>query len=426
MVFVYLVLRWQQHLPLNPEGFAGVNPYLSFNTAASFMTNTNWQSYGGETTMSYLTQMLALTFQNFVSAAVGIAVLIAMIRGFTRAGTDNVGNFWRDLVRGVVYVLLPMSVLVAIVLMSQGVVQTLSPSASVTGIQGFAQTIARGPVASQIAIKQLGTNGGGFFNVNSAHPFENATPISNFVEAFAILWIPAALTYTFGKMVGSVRQGWVLFARDVGPDGGRARAHRPRRAHRHPGDAGGGRRRRPRRTSRARRSASDPTSRRSGRSTTTDASNGSVNSMHDSYQPLGGLAPMFNIAIGEVIWGGVGSGLYGMIFYVVIAVFIGGLMVGRTPEYLGKKIGARQVKLVVIAVLVPFLVALAFTGVGGGDTVGPGRAAEHRPARVQRDLLRVPVAGEQQRFGVRRPHRERARTTRSPAASRCSSPGSCR
>ena len=193
MVFVYLVLRWQQHLPLNPEGFAGVNPYLSFNTAASFMTNTNWQSYGGETTMSYLTQMLALTFQNFVSAAVGMAVVIAMIRGFTRAGTDNVGNFWRDLVRGVVYVLLPMSVLVAIVLMSQGVVQTLSPSASVTGIQGFAQVIARGPVASQIAIKQLGTNGGGFFNVNSAHPFENATPISNFVEAFAILWIAAAL-----------------------------------------------------------------------------------------------------------------------------------------------------------------------------------------------------------------------------------------
>src|SRR5262245_24894883 len=187
MVFVYLVMRFQQHLPLNPEGFTGVNPYLSFNTAASFMTNTNWQSYGGETTMSYLTQMLALTFQNFVSAAVGIAVVIAMIRGFTRAGTDNVGNFWRDLVRGVVYVLIPMAVLVAIVLMSQGVVQTLSSSASVTGIQGFTQTVARGPVASQIAIKQLGTNGGGFFNVNSAHPFENATPLSNFVESFAIL-----------------------------------------------------------------------------------------------------------------------------------------------------------------------------------------------------------------------------------------------
>ena len=378
MVFVYLVLRWQQHLPLNPEGFAGVNPYLSFNTAASFMTNTNWQSYGGETTMSYLSQMLALTFQNFVSAAVGIAVVIAMIRGFTRAGTDNVGNFWRDLVRGVVYVLLPMSVLVAIVLMSQGVVQTLSPSASVTGIQGFAQVIARGPVASQIAIKQLGTNGGGFFNVNSAHPFENATPISNFVEAFAILWIAAALTYTFGKMVGNVRQGWVLFGvMWVLLVAGLALTVPGERTATPAMQAAGVAATSPNLEGKEVRFGPDASSLWSV--ATTDASNGSVNSMLDSYQPLGGLAPMFNIAIGEVIFGGVGSGLYGMIFYVVIAVFIGGLMVGRTPEYLGKKIGARQVKIVVIAVLVPFLVALAFTalavvtpsGLAGPLNTGP-------------------------------------------------------
>jgi K+-transporting ATPase ATPase A chain len=378
MVFVYLVLRWQQHLPLNPEGFAGVNPYLSFNTAASFMTNTNWQSYGGETTMSYLTQMLALTFQNFVSAAVGIAVVIAMIRGFTRAGTDNVGNFWRDLVRGVVYVLLPMATLVAIVLMSQGVVQTLSPSASVSGIQGFAQTIARGPVASQIAIKQLGTNGGGFFNVNSAHPFENATPLSNLVESFAILWIAAALTYTFGKMVGNVRQGWMLFSvMWVLLVAGLVLTVPGERTATPAMQAAGVSATSPNLEGKEVRIGTDESS--LWAVTTTDASNGSVNSMLDSYQPLGGLAPMFNIAIGEVIFGGVGSGLYGMVFYVVIAVFIGGLMVGRTPEYLGKKIGARQVKIVVIAVLVPFLVALAFTalavvtpsGLAGPLNTGP-------------------------------------------------------
>ena len=362
MAFIYLVMRWQQRLPLNPEGFAGVNPYMSFNTAASFMTNTDWQSYGGETTMSYLTQMLALTFQNFVSAAVGIAVVIAMIRGFTRAGTDNVGNFLRDLVRGVLYVLLPMAVLVAIVLMSQGVVQTLSPSASVTGVQGFAQTIARGPVASQIAIKQLGTNGGGFFNVNSAHPFENATPLSNFVEMFAILWIAGALTYTFGKMVGNVRQGWMLFSvMWVLLVAGLVLTVPGERTATPAMQAAGVSATAPNLEGKEVRIGSDESS--LWAVTTTDASNGSVNSMLDSYQPLGGLAPMFNIAIGEVIFGGVGSGLYGMVFYVVIAVFIGGLMVGRTPEYLGKKIGARQVKIVVIAVLVPFLVALAFTAI---------------------------------------------------------------
>jgi K+-transporting ATPase ATPase A chain len=378
MIFIYLLFRLQQHLPLNPQSLAGVNPYISFNTAASFVTNTNWQTYSGETTMSYLSQMLALTFQNFLSAAVGIAVLIAMIRGFTRSEDGNLGNFWRDTVRGTVYVLLPLSAIVAVVLMSQGVVQTLGGYLKVHGIQGFDQLLARGPAASQIAIKQLGTNGGGFFNVNSAHPFENATPLSNFVEVFAILWIPAALTYTFGKMVGSARQGWVLFAAMwilmvvglVMTVPGERQATPAMQAAGISATA-------PNMEGKDVRIGPDESS--LWAVATTDASNGSVNSMHDSYQALGQLAPMFNLAIGEVIFGGVGSGLYGMIFYVVIAVFIGGLMVGRTPEYLGKKIKARQVKLVVIAVLVPFLVALGFTaaavvlptGLAGRLNTGP-------------------------------------------------------
>jgi K+-transporting ATPase ATPase A chain len=362
MLFVYLLMRVQHRLPLNPQGFPGVNSYVSFNTAASFVTNTNWQAYGGETTMSYLTQMFALTFQNFLSAAVGMAVLIAMIRGFTRHESDSLGNFWRDTVRGVVYILFPLAIIWAVVLMSQGVVQTFGHYSTVTGLQGFKQLIARGPAASQIAIKQLGTNGGGFFNVNSSHPFENPTPISNFFEMFAILWIPAALTYTFGKMVGSTGQGWALFAAMwilmvVG-----LIATVPGEHHATPAmQAAGVSASSPNLEGKEVRIGPDESS--LWAVTTTDASNGSVNSMHDSYQALGGVAPMFNIAVGEVIWGGVGSGLYGMVFYVVIAVFIGGLMVGRTPEYLGKKIKAKQVKLTVIAILVPFLVVLAFTAI---------------------------------------------------------------
>jgi K+-transporting ATPase ATPase A chain len=353
-------LRLQQHLPLNLQGLPAVNPYVSFNTAASFMTNTNWQVYSGETTMSYLSQMLALTFQNFLSAAVGMAVLVAMIRGFTRAGTDRLGNFWRDTVRGVVYILMPLAAIVAVILMSQGVVQTLGRDVPVQGIQGFTQLIARGSAASQVAIKQLGTNGGGFFNTNSAHPFENPTPISNLVEMFAILWIPAALTYMFGKMVGSTRQGWVLFAAMwVLMVVGLAMTV-PGERHATPAmQAAGISASAPNLEGKEIRIGPDESS--LWAVATTDASNGSVNSMHDSYQALGMVAPMFNMAVGEVIWGGVGSGLYGMIFYVVVAVFIGGLMVGRTPEYLGKKIKARQVKLVVVAILIPFLVALGLT-----------------------------------------------------------------
>jgi potassium-transporting ATPase potassium-binding subunit len=291
-------------------------------------------------------------------------VLVALFRGFVASKTDGLGNFWRDLVRGTLYILLPISAIVAVLLVSQGVVQTLSSSASATGIQGFGQTIARGPVAGQIAIKQLGTNGGGFFNVNSAHPFEGGVGgFGNFIEMFLILMIPAALTYTFGKWVGNVRQGWAIFAvMLVLMIGGLAlTVPQEHSASAAMADAG----------------VSTSAQNLEGKElrigvddsalwavTTTDASNGSVNSMHDSYRPLGGVAPMFNIALGEVIWGGVGSGLYGMIFYVIIAVFIGGLMVGRTPEYLGKKIGAREVKLSAIAVLVPFLIVLAVTAVG--------------------------------------------------------------
>ena len=363
MLLLYVLFRVQGRLPLNPVGLGAVDTYVAFNTASSFTTNTNWQAYGGETTMTYLTQMLALTFQNFVSAAVGMAVLVALFRGFTRSRRDEIGNFWRDTIRGTVYILLPLAAIVALVLITQGVVQTLGSSVSATGVQGFEQTLARGPVAGQIAIKQLGTNGGGFFNVNSAHPFEGGIgPFGNFIGMFSILLIPAALTYTFGKWVGNVRQGWAIFAvmmvlfiaglaLTVPQEHGSSEAMRAAGVSASAQNMEG----------KEVRIGTDESS--LWAVATTDASNGSVNSMHDSYRPLGQLAPMFNIAVGEVIWGGVGSGLYGMIFYAVIAVFIGGLMVGRTPEYLGKKIGAREVKLSAIAVLVPFLLVLGMTAV---------------------------------------------------------------
>ena len=361
-VLLYILMRVQGHLPLNPVGLGGVDKYVAFNTATSFATNTNWQAYGGETTMTYLTQMLGLTFQNFVSAAVGMAVLVALIRGFVRSRTQELGNFWRDMVRGTVYILLPLAVIVAVVIITQGAVQTFSNSAVAHGIQGFDQTIARGPVASQIAIKQLGTNGGGFFNVNSAHPFEGAGPLGNFVELLSILLIPAALCYTFGKMVGNIRQGWAIFAAMMvlfiaGLWLTVPYEHTSSQAMRVAGISAAA----PNMEGKELRYGADQSS--LWAVATTDASNGSVNSMHDSYKPVSMVAPMFNLGVGEVIWGGVGSGLYGMLFYVVIAVFIGGLMVGRTPEYLGKKIGAREVKLAAIAVLVPFLVVLAFTAV---------------------------------------------------------------
>jgi K+-transporting ATPase ATPase A chain len=396
---VYMLQRVQSALPLNPAGLGAVSPDSSFNTAVSFATNTNWQGYSGETTLSYLTQMLGLMVQNFVSAASGMAVLVALIRGFVRRQASKIGNFWVDLTRSTLYILLPLSVVLALVLISQGVVQTLKPYVSVpllqatTDANGCAvteQVIAVGPAASQIAIKQLGTNGGGFFNVNSAHPFENATPLSNFLECLAILLIPAALCYTFGKMVRDTRQGWALLAAMyvvlIGALAVCLRSEyrpQPKLADLGVTTADGG-------SAGAAPSRDAPSGNMEGKEvrfgvansalwavTTTAASNGSVNSMHDSYTPLGGLVPMVMMQLGEVIFGGVGSGLYGMLIFVIVTVFIAGLMVGRTPEYLGKKIEAFEMKMASIAVLVPCACVLVGTAIAvmtpniGGSITNP-------------------------------------------------------
>src|SRR5262245_39416680 len=407
---VYGLQRLQAYLPLNPPNFSAVSPDLSFNTAASFITNTNWQSYGGESTMSYLTQMAALTVQNFVSAATGIAVLLPLIRAFARQRMDTVGNFWVDLTRTTLYILLPLSLVLAVVLVSQGVVQTFSaypntpllenveydnPKLDATGqlikddkgnpvtekATQKEQSIAVGPAASQIAIKQLGTNGGGFFNVNSAHPFENPTPLSNFLELLAILVIPGALCYTFGKMVGDTRQGWTVLAamtvifvallltcvvaeqrgdvfvkQGVGhtaselSSGGNMEGKEVR-----VGIASSG----------------------LWAVATTVASNGSVNSMHDSYTPIGGMMPMWAIELGEVVYGGVGSGLYGMLMFAIIAVFVAGLMVGRTPEYLGKKIESYEMKMSSLVILI--VPALVLIGAAVGVVTAAGKAGMTNP-----------------------------------------------
>jgi potassium-transporting ATPase potassium-binding subunit len=373
---VYLLQRVQGVLPLNPAGLSGVSPEVSFNTAVSFATNTNWQAYGGETTMSHLTQMLGLAVQNFVSAATGMAVLVAFIRGFTRRTEEGLGNFWVDLTRSTLYVLLPLSFVLALLLVSQGVVQTFSGSATarlldpVTAGTGSIvdQVLALGPAASQIAIKQLGTNGGGFFNVNSAHPFENPTPLSNFLQVLAILLIPAALCFTFGALVKDRRQGWAVFAAMLAVFIPLLVATTSFEQAGNPLFTGEG---------------VDPIASQlsSGGNmegkevrfgiansalwaiATTAASNGSVNAMHDSFTPLGGLAPMWLIQLGEIIFGGVGSGLYGMLVYAIIAVFIAGLMVGRTPEYLGKKIEAYEMKMASLVILLPAAAVLIGTAV---------------------------------------------------------------
>ncbi len=377
IVVVYGLLRLQAVLPLNPQAMPAVTPDLAFNTAVSFGTNTNWQSYGGESTLSYLSQMAGLTVQNFVSAATGMAVLVALIRGIARKNAETVGNFWVDMVRSTLYVLLPLSFILALVLVSQGVVQNFSAYQNVsllegtTGADGKAivdQVLPMGPAASQIAIKQLGTNGGGFFNVNSSHPFENPTPISNFFELLSILLIAAALCHTFGTMVKDARQGWAILAamtiifvgllvlcvgaeqngndafRSLGIDQAASALQ-----------SGGNMEGKEVRFGIA-NSALWATA-------TTAASNGSVNAMHDSFTPLGGLVPMWLMQLGEVIFGGVGSGLYGMLMFVVVAVFIAGLMVGRTPEYLGKKIEAYEMKMAAIAILVPPVVVLVGTAI---------------------------------------------------------------
>jgi K+-transporting ATPase ATPase A chain len=357
---VYALQRFQHLLPLNPAEMSAVAPDLAFNTAVSFATNTNWQNYGGESTMSYLTQMAALTTQNFVSAATGIALLIALVRAFARASGQTVGNFWVDLTRSTLYVLLPIAVVGTLFLVWQGVPQNLGPYVDATTLEGTKQVISQGPAASQIAIKQLGTNGGGFWNANSAVPYENPTPLSNFVEVLFILLIPAALTLTFGRMVRDERQGWALYAAmSVVFLAGVAITFWAEAAG-NPGFAALG----------------IDSSNMEGKEVrfgiansslwavaTTAASNGSVNSMHDSYTPLGGMIPMILIQLGEIIYGGVGSGLYGMLLYVIIAVFVAGLMVGRTPEYLGKKIEAKEVKMAMLAILVLPLMILGFTAI---------------------------------------------------------------
>ncbi len=393
---VYAIQRLQGYLPLNPEHLGAVSPDLSFNTAISFITNTNWQSYSGETTLSYLTQMLGLTVQNFASAATGMAVLVALIRGIRGKQTENLGNFWVDLVRTTLYILLPLSFVLALLLVSQGVVQTLSPYKKVPLVQPVSyiqsttdaagktvqqtvwvkhQVLPLGPAASQIAIKQLGTNGGGFFGVNSAHPYENPNPFSDFLEMLAIVLIPAALTYTFGRMVGDTRQGWAILAAMViifvplmigcvgaehagNPKIAALGVNQTASALMSGGNMVG------------KETRFGVTDSAIWAAATTATSNGSVNSMHDSFTPLGGLVPMWLLELGEVVFGGVGSGLYGMLMFVIVAVFIAGLMVGRTPEYLGKKIEAFEMKMASLCVLIPPALILVFAAIASVTVMG--------------------------------------------------------
>jgi K+-transporting ATPase ATPase A chain len=390
-VFLYALQRLQGLLPWNPAGLGAVTPDSSFNTAASFVTNTNWQGYGGETTMSYLTQMLGLTVQSFVSAATGMAVLVALFRGLARRNAKTIGNFWVDLTRTTLYILLPLSLVLALVLVSQGVVQTFSAYKTVplleatTGADGkpvTEQVLALGPAASQIAIKQLGTNGGGFFNVNSAHPFENPTPLSNWLQMLSILGLAGALCYTFGKMVGDTRQGWAVLAAMTltllpllllcyGAEQGGNPAFDRLGVDQHAGalSPGGNME-----GKEVRCGIADSTL---WAAATTAASNGSVNSMHDSYTPLGGLVPLFLMQFSETIYGGVGSGLYGMLIFVLVTVFIAGLMVGRTPEYLGKKVEAYEMKMASLIILIMPFVVLIFTAVA--VVVKPGLATIFNP-----------------------------------------------
>jgi len=371
-VFVFLLQVIQAHLPMNPAHLPNVSWHSAFNTSVSFMTNTNWQGYAGETTLSYLVQMIGLTVQNFVSAATGIAVLLALIRGITRKTTDKLGSFWVDLTRSVLYVLLPLSIVLAVLLVGQGVVQNFRPYETAHTLQGAQQVIPMGPAASQIAIKQLGTNGGGFFNANSTHPFENPTPFSNFLQMLAILLIPFALTYTYGKMLGSKRQGWTVFMAMFilliaglvfslygEYSGNPIFGHLP--------------------LMEGKETRLGITNSILWSTSTTAASNGSVNAMHDSLSPISGMVAMINILLGEVIFGGVGAGLYGMVVFIILTVFIAGLMVGRTPEYLGKKIEAYEVKMAIIAILAPNIVIQLFTawaavshaGLAGLNNMGP-------------------------------------------------------
>jgi potassium-transporting ATPase potassium-binding subunit len=368
LVMLFLLQLVQGRLPLNPMGLGPVRWDTALNASISFMTNTNWQSYGGETTMSHLTQMLGMTVQNFLSSAVGIAVMLPLVRAFTYKLKETVGNFWVDMSRSVLYVLLPLSIIFALILVSQGVVQTFSPYLKAQTLEGAEQVIAVGPAASQIAIKQLGSNGGGFFNANSAHPFENPTPISNFLEMLSILLIPVALPLTFGRMVNNRRQGWAvlaammaLFLIGLGATLWAEQSGNPILAKF--GVTGG-----TNMEGKEVRFGVSP-SVLWGQSTTV-TSNGSVNSMHDSMMPVTGLVYMFNIAVGEVVFGGVGVGLIGMLMYAILAMFLAGLMIGRTPEFLGKKLEAREMIMAVIVVVAPAIASLVFAAIAVATPAG--------------------------------------------------------
>ena len=369
LVFLYVLLRVQDVLPLNPMGMAAVPEALSFNTAASFVTNTNWQNYGGESTLSYLTQMLGLTHQNFLSAATGIVLAVALIRGFSRASAKTVGNFWVDLTRCTLYVLIPICIPYALFLVWQGMPQTLLPYVDATTLEGAKQTIAVGPVASQVAIKMLGTNGGGFFNANAAHPFENPTALSNFIQMISIFALGAALTNVFGRMIGNERQGWALLAAmGVLFIAGVAVTYWAEAASTETlnalGLAGG--------NMEGKEVRFGIVASALFAVITTAASCGAVNAMHDSFTALGGMIPLINMELGEIIVGGVGAGLYGMLLFVVLTVFVAGLMVGRTPEYVGKKIEAKEVKMAMLAILILPLMMLGFTAIA---TVLPSAVA---------------------------------------------------
>ena len=368
MLLTYIMLRLQHVLPLNPQKFPAVTDRQSFETAASFTTNTNWQSYSGESVMSYFSQMTQLAFHNFVSGAVGMSIAVAVVRGLSRRSAGRIGNFWADLVRGTLYVLLPASLVVALVFVQQGMIQNFKPYLDLVTLEGAKQTLALGPVASQEVIKQLGTNGGGFFNANAAHPFENPTGLTNFLSMFLIFVIPSGLVWMFGKMVGNVKHGWAVWtAMFVLFFGGVSLAYWAE-ARGNPIHAARG--------VNVVASATQSGGNMEGKevrfgiansalyaTVTTDASCGAVNAMHDSFTPLGGLVPLVNMELGEVVFGGVGAGLYGMLVMVMLTVFIAGLMVGRTPEYLGKKIQAREVQVVMLFVLLSSVVILTMTAV---------------------------------------------------------------
>ena len=423
LLLLYLMQRLQHLLPLNPQGLGPISPDSSFNTAVSFTTNTNWQSYVPESTMSYFTQMVGLAFHNFVSAATGIALAIALVRGFARHEAKTIGNFWVDLVRSTLWVLLPISILLTPVLVWQGVPQNLNVYTAVKTVEGADQTIAQGPVASQEIIKELGTNGGGFFNANSAHPYENPTPLTDHLEMFAILLVSAALTYTFGLMVRDTRQGWALlgamlailltgvfvaywseaagnpaFARlGIDPTGGNMEGKEVRFG--------------------LPKSAL-------WAAVTTGTSCGAVNSMHDSFTPLGGLIPLLNIQLGEVVIGGTGAGLYGMLFFAVLAVFIAGLMVGRTPEYLGKKIEAKEVTMAVLAILILEFSILGFTALASVSPAGLAGPLNKGPHGFSEILYAVLLEHRQQRQRLCGDLREHGLLQLDGSVWRCCSAGS--